>query len=298
MNTFKFLKGNAKLHIVLNMIIVNIFILVLLNFVNTYTFTNLGRIVLIGFNLYQIYYLLLSLTLNLKFEDNAINITGIWGLKNIIIPLENIKYYFKTNKCTRFIKLSGVGKSNYSIGRSVVDTIGTTYLFLTSMNENMIFLITDDENMNYALSLIGLDEFEKALNDSGINMANPISKRRTKSHIHKDKKFIIPFIVTSIIIIVLTVMPFIMYLKGKIPNDMPLTFDSKFVPLKWGTGKQFAFKQMTYGVLNMAILFCMYYATYFHAKYDKKSAYRYIYIAGAVALLFLIMQIRILINFR
>jgi len=71
---------------------------------------------------------------------------------------------------------------------------------------------------------------------------------------------------------------------------MPLNFDAKFNPIKIGTGKQFAFTQMIYGVLNMALLFCMYYASYFCAKYDRKSAYKYIYLALIVAMIFLIMQ--------
>jgi hypothetical protein len=83
-----------------------------------------------------------------------------------------------------------------------------------------------------------------------------------------------------------------------IPNNMPLNFDAKFNPIKMGTSKQFAFTQMIYGVLNMALLFCMYYASYFCAKYDRKSAYKFIYLSLIVAMIFLIMQFKILINFR
>jgi len=82
--------------------------------------------------------------------------------------------------------------------------------------------------------------------------------------------------VVSIIILTLTLNPFILYLKHGIPDIMTLSFDANFSPIKMGTSKQFAFTQMVYGVLNMALLFCMYYASYFCAKYDRKSAYKYI----------------------
>ncbi len=76
-----------------------------------------------------------------------------------------------------------------------------------------------------------------------------------------------------------------------------MSFNSAFNPIKMGTGKQFAFKQAIYGVLNMAILFCMYYAAHFHAKYDKKSAKTYIYVSLFIAIVFFLMQFKTLANF-
>ena len=73
---------------------------------------------------------------------------------------------------------------------------------------------------------------------------------------------------------------------------MPLSFNSNFEPARYGTGKQFAFKQMIYGVLNMAILFCMYYASYFYAKYDRKSANKFIYVSFIVSIVFFLFQLR------
>jgi hypothetical protein len=88
-----------------------------------------------------------------------------------------------------------------------------------------------------------------------------------------------------------------MYVKGVIPNEMPLSFNASFEPAKIGTARQFAFKQMTFGVLNMAVLFCMYYAAHFHAKYDKKSANRYIYISLIISAVFFLMQLRTIFHY-
>lgn len=107
----------------------------------------------------------------------------------------------------------------------------------------------------------------------------------------------IPFVTVSIIALALTVIPLILYLKGLIPEDMPLSFNRKFEPVKMGSGKQFAFKQTTYGVLNMAILFCMYYAAYFYAKYDRKSANLYIYLSLIISSAFFLMQLKIVFQF-
>src|SRR3712207_9114827 len=86
----------------------------------------------------------------------------------------------------------------------------------------------------------------------------------------------LPFILVSVIIVIFTVTPLLLYVNGTLPAKMPLSFNAAFNPIRMGTGKQFAFKQAIYGVLNMGILFCMYYAAHFHAKYDKKSAKTYI----------------------
>lgn len=81
-------------------------------------------------------------------------------------------------------------------------------------------------------------------------------------------------------------------------KSMPLNFNSNFIAIEYGTGKQFAFNQMMYGIFSMAILFCMYYASYFYAKYDKKYSKRFIYISLGISLILLLIQIKILYTFN
>jgi len=140
--------------------------------------------------------------------------------------------------------------------------------------------------------------FKEVLEKNNIHQANWESKINKEVGLHKDKNFMISLISVSIIISILSLTPFILYLFNKLPGKMPLNLDSTFIPVEYGTGKQFAFNQMIYGVLNMAILFCMYYASHFYAKYDKKSANRFIHFSLVIAAAFLFIQIRILITFR
>ena len=119
------------------------------------------------------------------------------------------------------------------------------------------------------------------------------------SGINKEKKFIILLVIASIITITLTANPYILYKSGKLHSArMPLSFDGNFVPVKYGTVRQFVFKQMSYGVLNMAVLFCMYYAAFFRAKYDKKTAYAFIIFSIILSSVFLIIQLKILYHYR
>jgi len=86
----------------------------------------------------------------------------------------------------------------------------------------------------------------------------------------------------------------VLYILNELPDVMPLVLNVSREVVEVGTDKQFAFSQMTYGLLNMAVMFCMYYAAHFCAKYDKKAAHRYIYISFLVALIFLYLQMQLI----
>jgi len=151
--------------------------------------------------------------------------------------------------------------------------------------------------MNYAVAPINSEEFIKDLEKKGIHCIEWEPRIVKNTNLYKEKKIMIPFISVTVIIIIMILNPFILYLKGSLPGQMPLNFSSSFIPLDFGSGKQFVFSQMAYGVLNMAILMCMYYASHFYSKYDKKSAPKFIYVSLIIAVLFLIMQFRILFKF-
>ncbi|MGL5069241.1 MAG: hypothetical protein ACRC6T_15735 [Sarcina sp.] len=66
-----------------------------------------------------------------------------------------------------------------------------------------------------------------------------------------------------------------------------------------GTGKEFAVRQMIFGICNIIIVICVYYTSHFVAKYDRKLAVRFMYIALVISLLFefIQIQIQVLINY-
>ncbi|MGL5244668.1 MAG: PH domain-containing protein, partial [Sarcina sp.] len=191
-------------------------------------------------------------------------------------------------------KLSGFGKHKYCFGRAVVDKVGTARMFISNSSK-VIYLHTS--SISYGLSPERFDEFKDKIISKGFRDKEFKVKTYNWKEIIKQKNVYIAFIIVSIIIIMMILIPFILYLIGSLPGEMPLAFDVHFIPTVFGTGKQFAFKQMMYGVLNMIFLICMYYAAYFSAKYDKKIACRYIYLSLTSALLFLLVQIQILITY-
>jgi len=273
----------------------NILILILLKFTNSYIVASLLKIILVSCNTYQIYYILLYSSLKCTIDDQNLGIYAIGSLKKVILPLNQIEGYTMSSGTIKGIKLNGIAASNFAMGRFVIDKIGISRMFVTD-NKKIFYLKT--QHMNYAISPVDYEKFEEALVYHNVNRVEWKCKVNNSYNLHKDKHFIIPLMIVSIIIIILTLNPFILYLKHMIPDTMPLNFDANFNQIKMGTGKQFAFTQMIYGVLNMALLFCMYYASYFTAKYDRKSAYKFIYLSLIVAMIFLIMQFKILINFR
>lgn len=272
----------------------DLFMIVLLHYINSYEIISLLKIILIFFNLYQLYYILLNVSLNYIFDGNNITISGIFGFKKVVIPIESIKGYNKASGTIRGIQLYGYAKGNFAFGKSIIEKIGVASMYVTS-NKNILYIKTD--NMIYGISPEECDDFEAKLIENDIEI-NTLEYKLTKgSNLYKDKRFIIPFIAASIIILLLTLNPFILYLRSKLPSKMPLIFDASFKAIKFGTDRQFVFKQMVYGVLNMALLFCMYYASYFYARYDRKMSYRFIYISMLIACTFLIMQLRIIYLF-
>lgn len=294
MEVFRCKKGTGAYFILFSLIAADFIILLVTKFIDVYVILSLIKISFIALNIYAIYYLLLSLTLRYTIYGDKLHITAVWGLKNIYIPFNSIEGYKISKKVISGIKLFGVGNNNFALGRYVVDKIGTTRVFVTCKN-NTIYLKTND--MNYAISPDDMERFTEVLRQHNISPLDWEYINHKEVHLHKERDFIIPFLAVSIIVFLLTIIPLILYVKGVIPNEMPLSFNASFQPAKVGTARQFAFKQMTFGVLNMAVLFCMYYAAHFHAKYDKKSANRYIYVALIISTVFFLMQLRTIFQY-
>lgn len=292
MESFKAVKDRSITYILAVTVVCNAFtILLLYLFMNSYEIFSFLKYALIVFNIYQLYYIGIYLTLKYNIDYDNLYIIGLWGLRKIKIPLASIKGYCTSKGSIKGIKLSGYGNKNFALGKSIIDKIGTTHMFATT-NKNIVYFNTD--GLNYGISPTNWEQFKNKLSALKIMEQKWEHHHNRNINIHKDKKFFIPFIIVSVIVVIITILPFLLYLYNKLPVQMPLSFNAAFEATKMGTGKQFAFKQMIYGVLNMAILFCMYYVCYFYAKYDKKTAYRYIYVALGSASLFLFMQVKIL----
>jgi hypothetical protein len=291
---YKSTKGHGVLSILGITAVYDLLIITLLFIVNSYEISTLLKITIIVFNLYQIYYILIYSSLEYSIDDYNIYIKGSFGLKNLTIPFKDIKGYKQESGHIKGIKLSGYGKNHFAIGRAIIKKIGSTYMFVTS-TKNVIYLKTDDAN--YGLSPENFNDFKLQLNNKNIYEMDWEYKPNKNINLYKDKKFFIPFLIVAVVVLVITFNPIILYLNNRLPNKMPLSFNSNFIAVEFGTNKQFAFKQMFYGLLNMAVLFCMYNAAYLYARYDRKSVYKFIYIPLILSSFFLVVQIRILSRF-
>lgn len=294
MNSYITKRGMGFSFMLLMTIVYNVLILILIRFTDLYVVGNLLKVMLVVFNMYQIYYMLLIVSIRCTIDNENLKIHALWSLKKITIPLKEIEGYTTSTGKIKGVKLYGMATNSFAIGRFFIEKIGMSRMFVT--DNKKIFHIKA-KNMIYSVSPLDFKKFEETLMSQNISAIEWKHKVDNDYNLYTDKGFIIPFIIVSVIILILTLNPLILYLKNSLPSTMPLSFDANFYPIKVGTGKQFAFTQMLYGVLNMALLFCMYYASHFCAKYDRKSAYKYIYLSLAVAVIFLIMQFKILINF-
>ena len=295
MDSFVSRRGHGLWFMLLMTALYNVLILIILKFTNSYIVDSLLKLLLVFCNVYQVYYIALFVSLKCTIDGENLRIYAIGTLKKVIVPLNEIEGYTMSTGTIKGVMLNGISASTFAMGKFVIDKIGISRMFVTD-NKNVFYIKT--KHMNYAVSPLDYKKFEEKLISHDVHVAEWKYKVNNSYNLHKDKHFIIPLMIVSILILILTLNPLVLYLKHVIPDMMPLNFDEKFCPIKMGTGKQFAFTQMVYGVLNMALLFCMYYASYFCAKYDRKSAYKYIYLSLFVAIMFLIIQFKILINFR
>ncbi len=293
MKAFMCKKGTGSQFIFFSILAIDLLIFLGMRLIDVYVVLSLIKISLIVFNIYGIYYLLLSLTLKYTMDNENLYITELGGLKKILIPLNTIEGYKESDDICG-IRLIGVGNNRFALGRYVIDEIGTTRVFVSN-RINIIYLKTKD--ISYAISPKEMERFTEALREYNISPLSWEYSENTEVHLYKDRSFMIPFIIVSIVIFLSTITPLILYLKDSIPNNMPLSLNSNFEPSKIGTAKQYAFKQTIYGVLNMGILFCMYYASHFHARYDRKSAKMYIYASFIVSFVFFLLQLRTIFQY-
>ncbi|MCM8710429.1 PH domain-containing protein [Clostridium sp. SYSU_GA19001] len=293
MVVYKPLKGIGVYYLLAMLIFYDILIILGVFFVNSYVISSLLKLLFVIFTVYQLYYILFYSSIKYILDDENVYISSF--LRKIKISLKQIECYKINSGNINGVKLSGIITNSFAIGKSFIKKIGTTNIYVTS-SKKILYLKSGDTN--YALSPEDYFAFEEFLNNKGIRNLDWEYRMKEEVHLYKDKYFMIPFIIVSLIITTLTLNPFVLYLTRKLPDKMPLNFDSSFIPVDYGSGKQFAFNQMIYGVLNMAILFCMYYASHFYAKYDIKSAKKFIYISLVIALSFLLIQFRILYAFK
>lgn len=275
-------------------VFINIALFFLIFNTNSYMVVSLLKVLFIVCDIYCFYNIFLWFTLKYGINDELIIIDAIFGLKKIKINLKDIEGYTVRNGKIKGVNLSGVATNKFALGRTVIKKIGMTRMFVTN-NRNVIYLKIED--ISFGLSPLEFDKFEKSLNYKGIHSMEWEAKfdKINTSKIHNNLKYKIPIILTSIITIILILNPLILYVTQNLPDIMPIAFDAKFRPITMGTSKEFASSQMTYGALNMGLLFCMYYASYFYAKYDRKAAHRYLYVPLAIGLLLLFIQIRMIL---
>lgn len=294
MEIYKSERGIGALYLLLILLIGDGFAIFLMKFLDSYVVLNLLWFFIICFTFYCFYYLIMDLTLEYRVYKDKIEINTIMPFRKVKINLNEVLGYRKEKGDIKGTKLSGIGTSKFAFGKGLIENIGVTYMYVPS-SKGVIYIRTKDKG--YGLSPKDIDKFEKMLIDNGIEFKNFEMVENKNIHLHKEKKFIIPFMISAIIIIFMTINPFVFYLMDKLPAMMPVNFNANFEAIAFTTGKMFAFRQMTYGVFNMIILLCMYYASRFCAKYDKESMHKYVYISLALALVFLFMQIKILVTF-
>ncbi|MHC1720824.1 MAG: PH domain-containing protein [Clostridiaceae bacterium] len=295
MQTYRPRRGAGAIFILIVTLIYNVVLVFLLQYADIFEISLLLKTFLVFLNLYQLYYLFSLLTVKYVIGEDDLKILSFLGLKKVSIPMDQIRGYMKFSGKIRGVRLSGYGTNNFAIGRAYIENAGTTYMYLTS-SKNGVYIKT--EEINYGLSPADIAGFLTSLGSKGIQEINWEYTKAKGASLFKDKIFTAIFSGASAAILILTLNPILLYITNRLPETMPLAFDARYVPVLIGTARQFAVQQMIYGFMNMAVLLCMFYASYFISRYDRKSAYKFICVPLAVSVIFLALQLNIYISFH
>lgn len=277
--------------IILITFLCDIFIILGSVYLDDYVLNIFLRAFLIIFNAYQFYHITLFLTLKYAIDNEAFYVITLFGFKKVIVPFNEMERYSKASGSINAVRLSGYGKKNFAIGKCFFKNFGVVNMYVTS-NENIFYL--KDNHGVYGVSPENFKSFEDKIISKGIKMGDWYAKENKRMMLHMDKYFMIPLVISIAIITVFTLRPLILYYENLLPASMPLSFNIKFQATIVGTSRDFLFKQMSYSAFNTAILLCMYFAAHFNAKHHKKSAYKYLYISLVIAVIFLLIQQRII----
>ncbi|MGL5820209.1 MAG: PH domain-containing protein [Sarcina sp.] len=294
MKSFSVKKGYAGRELIVYLLLCDTIMFILLNIIEGYIETRIIGLVMFFFTIWCFYYIMLNYSITYQISDDKFIINAFGGLKKIKLNFSDINGFVLREEYIDGFKMYGVGKNRYAFGKMVVKGVGATRAFVTNPKK-IIYLHTEGDS--YAVSPSDIDGMLEVLFSENI----PIKEFETKINIQRDlfknKKFLSLVIITFVIISFIIIVPFILYLFNCLPGKMPLIFDTTFSAVVFGTGKEFAIKQMVTGIGIIIIFICIYYTSYFIAKYDVKIAIRYIYIPFIISLLMAFIQMQILINY-
>lgn len=289
MQKFKSVKNYYPVLFAIMLILLCITTFILSDYIDMYTLTVTLKVGIVVFTVYQTYYILSAITITYGIDDEYIYIKSFLNMRNVKIKINDIEGYVIKHEMG--VKLSGFSFAGMAIGRNYLEGVGVTKMFVTSY-ENIIYILC--ENKNYCITPADVEGFILTLKKYDIKVKMSKDKITKENNLNKEKKFIIPMISSFLIIILTILVPFILYINGKLPNTMPLNFNVGFTPMETGIAKQFAFQQMVYGTMNLVVLLCMYLAANCNEKYELKSSYKYMYISLATSLITFIVQCRVL----
>lgn len=289
MQKFKSVKNYYPLLFAILLVIICITTFILSEYIEMYILTVIFKIGILVFTLHQTYYILSAITISYCMDDDYIYIKSFLNLRNVKIKIKDIEGYVVKNDMG--VKLSGFSFAGMAIGRNYLEDIGITRMFVTS-NKNIIYILCKD--ISYCITPVDVEGFILTLKKDDIRVKVSRDKTIKENNLNRDKKFVIPLILSFLSIALIIFIPFLLYINGKLPETMPLNFNVGFTPMEIGISKQFAFQQMLYGSMNLVVLFCMYLAANCNQKYDLKSSYKYMFISLFMSVTTLIVQFRIL----
>ena len=288
MKIYKQKPGFGSLYLIIMTVILNFALIFISMFIESYMINLFGLVALICSDIYQLYYIAISFTTRYIVDKDYITINTFCYLRNIKIAMKDIIEIRRENSKINGMVLDGYGMKKFAFGRIFIENIGTTRAYISDFKNILLIKTTKG---NFAISPIDIDGI---CNDINIEDSKKTEDKKVVP-LYKDKFFLLPFVTTFFLIIILIIIPLVLGMKDNYAlNSMPLSFNERFEPIKWGTYTQFVVNQISYGLITAGILLCMFFTSSVYSKYDRKSCYKYMYLPLIVAIVLLFMQIQIL----
>lgn len=238
-------------------------------------------------NLFAGYFLGLLLTLKYQLTDEFFEIHGLFGLKHIKVPLEEVKSW--SRRITLIdTKGTALATPRFALGNGLDNDGNRAELFITS-SKKAVYLCTDRGNFGISPELA--DEFTTHLNRLGVTQRLGPVKALTSAEEGKPRQVLNQLTLYSILLCaVLIAIPLFMHFVGLLPAWIRTSAHS-FLPQQAYLEAVF-----TRGLLAVIFILFAYGVILLLSSIEGKIYYRLMYLPLAFIVVLLFLEITTQLN--
>ncbi len=204
-------------------------------------------------------------TLYYEIKDETLKIRSIFCFLDIKIPLKEIKYFTEKITLINQTGIAGIISKRFSVGPGYIEGMGKVDMYITNSRKS-IFILT--ERGNYAVSPIDLESFSGELKRHGIKEEYKRSEVLEKDVLESHNKLRQYFLLNSVIILILVVVPMSLFYLNKLPMYISTSQIGSNM-LSYVPSKIYMDSMIGYSVMVFILSIIFYALSQIYSKFNK-----------------------------